>query len=99
MGASIDAERFWRTLVVIPRHVNEMILRTERDELVGGEQCALDESAVETAVPTDEVLLHSGVRLARDANNRDDQEVPHTSNENKISHRSWERGCLEMIAF
>ena len=72
--------------VVIPRYVNEIILRTERDELVGGEHCALHESAFEAAVPTDKALLHSGVRLDRDANNRDDEEVPHTSNETEISH-------------
>jgi hypothetical protein len=43
-------------------------------------------------VPTDESLLHSGMRLARDANNRDDQEVPHMSNETEISHGrvSWQ---------
>jgi len=78
--------------VVIPRDVNEIILRTERDELVGGEQWALHQSAFEAAVPTDESLLHSGMRLARDANNRDDQEVPHMSNETEISHGrvSWQ---------
>ena len=65
--------------------MNETILRTERDELVGGEQCALHESAFEAAVPTDEALLHSGVRLARDANKREDQEVPHTSNGTELS--------------
>ena len=74
-------------LVVIPRYVNEIILRTERDELVGGEKCALHEITFEAAVPTDEALLHSGVRLARDANNRDDREVPHTPNETQDQRR------------
>ena len=82
--------------MVIPRDVHEIILRTERDELVGGEQCALHESAFEAAVPTDETLLHSGVRLARDANNRDDQEIPHTSNEKELNHRWRERALLSL---
>jgi hypothetical protein len=38
-------------------------------------------------VPTDKALLHSGVRLTRDANNRDDEQVSHTSNESKLSDR------------
>jgi hypothetical protein len=78
--------------VVIPRYVNEIILRTERDELVGGEKCALHESTFEAAVPTNEALLHSRVRLTRDANNRNDQQVPHTSNEIELSRGYGERG-------
>jgi hypothetical protein len=71
--------------MVIPRYVHEIILRTERDELVGREQWASQEIGFEAALPTEEALLHPGVRLARDANNRADQEVSHTSNEKDMS--------------
>jgi hypothetical protein len=74
-----------------------MICWAEGDELVGGEQCALHESAFEAALPTDEALLHSGVRLARDANNRYDQELPHTSNETKMSDRASYNGFSHAV--
>jgi len=47
--------------MVVPRDVDEAILKTERDELVRGKKCALHVSPFEPAIAADELLLQTGV--------------------------------------
>ena len=76
--------------MVIPRDVDEAILRAERDELIRGKKCARYVSPFEPAVSADELLLHAGVANTTDEKCRDYEHASHTPNEIEIGHgRVW----------
>ncbi len=72
---AVETHRLRCALVVIPRDVNEVILRAERDELIRGKKRALYISSFEPAMFADELLLDAGVAKAGHKKNCDREQA------------------------
>jgi hypothetical protein len=80
--------------MVIPRDVDEAILRAERDELIPSKKCAVHVSPFESAMSAYGLLLHAGVANTTDEECRDYEHASHTPNENKMSDGGRGRASL-----